>query len=123
MYTGIREIWDWRYWILFYNVVKAVVYSFRSEQRRISDRCVLLLLVQNSSKAVAFTAGSTFTLSLYLGYGMKLGFPVAFLPTFQVREAISSQAFILPGALIIGAAWIIVLIVLAWNKFCKCDLK
>jgi len=54
---------------------------------------------------------------------MKLGFPVAFLPTFQVREAISSQAFILPGALIIGAAWIIVLIVLAWNKFCKCDLK
>ena len=107
----------------FYNVVKAVVYSF------VLNSAVFLIAVfccywfRNSSKAVAFTAGSTFVLSLYLGYGMKLGFPVAFLPTFQVREAISSQAFILPGALIIGAAWIIVLIVLAWNKFCKCDLK
>jgi len=107
----------------FYNVVKAVVYSF------VLNSAVFLIAVfccywfRNSSKAVAFTAGSTFALSLYLGYGMKLGFPVAFLPTFQVREAISSQAFILPGALIIGAAWIIVLIVLAWNKFCKCDLK
>lgn len=107
----------------FYNVVKAVVYSF------VLNSAVFLIAVfccywfRNSSKAVAFTAGSTFALRLYLGYGMKLGFPVAFLPTFQVREAISSQAFILPGALIIGAAWIIVLIVLAWNKFCKCDLK
>ena len=105
------------------NLGLEILYSF------VLNSAVFLIAVfccywfRNSSKAVAFTAGSTFALSLYLGYGMKLGFPVAFLPTFQVREAISSQAFILPGALIIGAAWIIVLIALAWNKFCKCDLK
>lgn len=109
--------------VFFYSVIKAVVYSF------ILNSAVFLIAVfccfwfRNRAKAVAFTAGITFVLGLYLGYGMKLGFPVAFLPTFQVREAVSSKAFFLPEALVIGAVWMMVLIGLAWNKFCKCDLK
>lgn len=107
----------------FYNVIKASAYSF------ILNSPVLLIAVltcfyfESSAKAVAATAFVTFVLSLYLGYGMLLGLPVDFLPTYQIREAVSRNAFILLSGILDGIVWAAVLIIMSWRKFCKCDLK
>lgn len=115
---GITDVGEF-----LYNVGKGTVYSF------LMNSAVLLIAVlccfglRNSAKAVAFTAGITFVLSLYLGYGMMLGLPVAFLPTFQIREAVSSPSFVLPVAFAIGIAWIAVLAACTWRVFYKSELK
>lgn len=107
----------------FLSIIKAVSYSLLLNSAEFLIAVFCCYWFRNCARAVAFTAGITFSLSLYLGYGMKLGLPVAFLPIFQVREAISAQAVILPGSLVIGGVWIVVLSILTWLKFCKCDLK
>ena len=71
--------------------------------------------LRNSGKAVAFTAGLTFILSLYLGYGMKLGFPVSFLPAYQIRKAVSTQALFLPSCLLSAAVWAGGMLFLSWH--------
>ena len=62
-----------------YQAAKAVLYSllfeqcyFFSLQSGFAFHCVIL------QKAIAVTAVTTFVLSLYLGFGMMLKFPVAF---------------------------------------------
>ena len=61
--------------LFFYHVLKDVLYSF------LLDSAVFLLAVffccclQNAVKSAAVTAGATFVLSLYLGYGMMLHLP------------------------------------------------
>lgn len=55
------------------------------------------------AKSVAAAALVTFTLALYLGYGMMLGFPVRFLPTFQIREAVVLSDWFYPEGLMVAA--------------------
>lgn len=107
----------------FYNIVKATMYSFFLNSAVFMIAMLCCYWFRNSAKAVAVTAGVTFVLSLYLGYGMMLGFPVVFLPTFQVREAVSNQTMILPRSLFIGAIWLVSLIIIIWEKFRRSDLK
>jgi len=107
----------------FYNIVKATAYSFFLNSTVFLIAMLCCYWFRNSVKAVAVTAGVIFALSLYLGYGMMLGLPVVFLPTFQIREAVSSQTTILPGSLFIGAIWLVTLIILIWGKFRRSDLK
>ena len=106
-----------------YNVAKATVYSFFLNSTVFLIAMLCCYWFRNSAKAAAFTAGIIFAFSLYLGYGMMLGLPVAFLPTFQIREAVSRQELILPESLLTGAVWMAVLIMLAWGKFRKSTLK
>ena len=79
--------------------------------------------LRNSAKAIAVTAVTTFVLSLYLGFGMMLKFPVAFLPTYQIREAVTSTAIFQPFPILIGIVWVVTLLILSWCSFRKCELK
>lgn len=107
----------------FYHVVKGVVYSFLLNSAVFLIAILICCCLQNAAKAVAVTAGVTFALSLYLGYGMKLKLPVSFLPTYQIREAVSMSGPLLLSGVLVGAVWIVVLIFSAWRIFHKCDLK
>ena len=73
--------------------------------------------------AIAVTALVTFVLSLYLGYGMMFDLPVAFLATYQIREAVFSVTYFLPWAILVGVVWIVALITFSWISFRKCELK
>lgn len=64
-----------------------------------------------------------FFLSLYLGYGMMFDLPVAFLATYQIREAVFSVTYFLPWAILVGVVWIVALITFSWISFRKCELK
>ena len=77
----------------------------------------------DAAKAIAVTAVTTFVLSLYLGFGMMLKFPVAFLPTYQIREAVTSTAIFQPFPILIGIVWVVTLLILSWCSFRKCELK
>ena len=104
-------------------VIKAVLYSFLLNSAVFLPAIFCCFWLRNSGKAVAFTAGLTFILSLYLGYGMKLGFPVSFLPAYQIRKAVSTQALFLPSCLLSAAVWAGGMLFLSWHMFRKCDLK
>lgn len=107
----------------FYNVAKAVVYSFLLNSATFLIAILICYCLRSSVKAIAVTAIVTFVLSLYLGYGMMLKLPVAFLTTYQIREAVSTADFFQLAAILIGVAWIIILIFFSWISFRKCDLK
>lgn len=109
--------------IFFPNVIKAVFYSFLLNSVIFLIAIFLCCCFQNTAKSVAVTATVTFTLSLYLGYGMMMDFPVAFLPIFQIREAVGSSLLFLPAALLTAVIWGAVLIYLSWRMFCRGDLK
>lgn len=104
-------------------VVKAAVYSLLLNSAAFLLAVVLCFFLQNKTKAIAGTALITFVTALYLGYGMKLKLPIAFLPIYQIRKAVSSREIFLPSAIMVSAVWGIMLIGLAWKKFCRCDLK
>ena len=76
-----------------------------------------------NARAIAVTALVTFVLSLYLGYGMMFDLPVAFLATYQIREAVFSVTYFLPWAILVGVVWIVALITFSWISFRKCELK
>ena len=79
--------------------------------------------LRSSARAIAVTALVTFVLSLYLGYGMMFDLPVAFLATYQIREAVFSVTYFLPWAILVGVVWIVALITFSWISFRKCELK
>lgn len=106
-----------------YNVGKAAVYSFLLNSTVFLIAILICCCLQNAAKAVAVTAAVTFVLSLYLGYGMMLNLPVAFLPTYQIREAVSRTDFLLFSGILVSVVWGVALIFLSWRKFCKCDFK
>lgn len=107
----------------FYNVIKAVIYSFVANSAVFLIAILFCCLLQSAVKAAAVTAGVLFALSLYLGYGMMLKLPVSFLPIFQIREAIMSKDFLVGPAFLVSLGWGVVLIALSWRRFAKCDLK
>lgn len=106
-----------------YNVIKATGYSFLLNSTSFFIAIIICFYLQSSVKAIAVTAIVNFILSIYLGYGMMLKLPVAFLTTFQIREVISTQGLIQLPAILIGITWICILVFLSWIKFRKCDLK
>ena len=106
-----------------YNVIKATGYSFLLNSTSFLIAIIICFYLQSSVKAIAVTAIVNFILSIYLGYGMMLKLPVAFLTTFQIREVISTQGLIQLPAILIGITWICILVFLSWIKFRKCDLK
>lgn len=106
-----------------YNVAKAVVYSLLLNSATFLVAILICYCLRSSVKAVAVTAIITFVLSLYLGYGMMLKLPVAFLATYQIREAVSTADFFQLPAILIGVVWIIMLTLFSWISFRKCELK
>ena len=109
--------------LFFYNVGKAIFYSLVANSAQFLIAILFCCLFQDAIKAMSATAAATFVLSLYLGYGMMLKLPVGFLPIFQIRTAVTSADFFLPGVLAICFLWLGGLSALAWQKFCSCDLK
>lgn len=106
-----------------YNVIKASGYSFLLNSTSFLIAIIMCFYLQSSVKAVAVTAIVNFILSLYLGYGMMLQLPVAFLTTFQIRAVISTQGLIQLPVILTGITWICILVFFSWIKFRKCDLK
>lgn len=106
-----------------YHVGKDIFYSFLLNSGTFLIAIWICFCLKNAAKSVAITVAAVFVLSLYLGYGMMLKFPVDFLPTYQIRLAVSSINFILFPAIIIGVLWIGILIILSWCTFQKSDFK
>ena len=78
---------------------------------------------RKGTEAKSQSAIVTFVLSLYLGYGMMFDLPVAFLATYQIREAVFSVTYFLPWAILVSVVWIVALITFSWISFRKCELK
>lgn len=108
---------------VFYNVCKAIIYSCLLNSVIFLIAILVCFYLRSSVKAIAVTAVVTFVLSLYLGYGMMMDLPVDFLPTYQIRIAVSTEELFQLTATLIGLVWTIILIFLSWIKFRKCDLK
>ena len=106
-----------------YQAAKAVLYSLLLNSATFFIAIWICFSLRNSAKAIAVTAVTTFVLSLYLGFGMMLKFPVAFLPTYQIREAVTSTAIFQPFPILIGIVWVVALLILSWCSFRKCELK
>ena len=106
-----------------YQAAKAVLYSLLLNSATFFIAIWICFSLRNSAKAIAVTAVTTFVLSLYLGFGMILKFPVAFLPTYQIREAVTSTAIFQPFPILIGIVWVVTLLILSWCSFRKCELK
>ena len=102
---------------------KAVLYSLLLNSATFFIAIWICFSLRNSAKAIAVTSVTTFVLSLYLGFGMILKFPVAFLPTYQIREAVTSTAIFQPFPILIGIVWVVTLLILSWCSFRKCELK
>lgn len=103
--------------------IKAIVYSILLNSAIFLIPVLCCFWLRDTSKAVAVSALLTFTLSLYLGYGMMLKLPVGFLPTFQIREAVLSPGFLFPKSLAVAFLWLGLLLFTAWRFFRRCELK
>lgn len=109
--------------VFFYNVTKAIVYSLLLNSGIFLIAILICCYLQDVVRATSVTAIIIFSLSLYLGYGMMLQLPVAFLPVYQIRVVVSRNTFFQPAAILAGVIWSGILILLSWIKFRKCDLK
>lgn len=107
----------------FYHVGKDIFYSFLLNSGTFLIAIWICFSLKNAAKSVAVTAAVVFVLSLYLGYGMMMKFPVVFLPTYQIRAAVSTIDFMLLSAVIIGVSWIGILTILSWCNFRTSDFK
>lgn len=108
---------------LCYQVSKAILYSLLLNSATFLIAIWIVFWLRSSARAIAVTALVTFVLSLYLGYGMMFDLPVAFLATYQIREAVFSVTYFLPWAILVGVVWIVALITFSWISFRKCELK
>ena len=108
---------------LCYKVSKAILYSLLLNSATFLIAIWIVFWLRSSARAIAVTALVTFVLSLYLGYGMMFDLPVAFLATYQIREAVFSVTYFLPWAILVGVVWIVALITFSWISFRKCELK
>ena len=108
---------------LCYQVSKAILYSLLLNSATFLIAIWIVFWLRSSARAIAVTALVTFVLSLYLGYGMMFDLPVAFLATYQIREAVFSVTYFLPWAILVSVVWIVALITFSWISFRKCELK
>ncbi|MDO4281596.1 MAG: ABC transporter permease [Peptococcaceae bacterium] len=109
--------------LFFAQIAPAVVYSIllNSAMFFVATSCCFCL--RSAAKAMGATALTTFVLSLYLGYGMMLKWPMAFLPLYQIRAVIIEGSIFNGQAILVGLSWIVLLAVLSWRSFDKTDLK
>ncbi len=105
------------------QAARAVVYSLLLNSGVFLLAVLFCICLQDAAKAAAVTAAVTFVVSLYLGYGMMLGLPVAWLPVYQIRQVVSTTGWQQPTALAVGAVWDGVLLCLAGAIFRRSDLK
>lgn len=107
----------------FYHAGKDIIYSV------LLNSCIFLIAIwicfcfKNAAKSVTVTAAAVFGLSLYLGYGMMMEFPLDFLPVYQIRAAVSTMDFMLFPAVATGVLWIGALTVLSWCSFRTSDFQ
>lgn len=106
-----------------YHFLKAGGYSFLLNSVMLMIPIFCCYFFRNKTKAVAVTAFLLFVSSLYLGYGMKFGYPIAFLPTYQIRAVVSTQAFFMPVSILVACIGGVLSIAGTWSVFHKCDLK
>lgn len=106
-----------------YHVGKDIFYSVLLNSATFLIAIWICFCLKNAAKSVAVTVAVVFVLSLYLGYGMMMKFPVGFLPTYQIRAAVSTIDFMLFPAVITGILWIGTLTILSWRNFRTSDLK
>ena len=112
-----------------YRTVDLEITAGHSRKSIFFSKVITYLIAFNVMALVYPIAGcireffTTFVLSLYLGFGMMLKFPVAFLPTYQIREAVTSTAIFQPFPILIGIVWVVALLILSWCSFRKCELK
>lgn len=109
--------------IFLQTVLRTLVYSLLQNSAFFLLPLLCCFRLRDMAKSVAAAALVTFTLALYLGYGMMLGFPVRFLPTFQIREAVVLSDWFYPEGLMVALIWYAVLIPAAWGAFRRCELK
>lgn len=106
-----------------YHVGKNIFYSFLLNSGIFFVAIWICFCFKNTAKSVAVTAVTLFVLSLYLGYGMMMKFPVSFLPTYQIRLAVSNIKFVLFPAVMAGVLWIGIFAILTWRNFQTSDFK
>lgn len=109
--------------VLLCQIVKAILYSLALNSATFFIAILICFWLRSAAKAVALTAVTTFVMSLYLGYGMLFKLPVAFLPVFQIREAVMTADFLQPWAILVAGVWIFALWILSWIGFRTCELK
>jgi ABC-2 type transport system permease protein len=107
---------------LLYHLVKAAAYSLLLNSAVFLIPILCCFYFRNTAKAVASAALITFVSSLYLGYGMMLGFPVDFLPTFQIRKAVTDASLISLGSILTAVLWLLPLCLITWRIFCRSEL-
>lgn len=107
----------------FLSLSKAAVSSFLFNSPIFLIPVLCCFGLRNMPKALSVTALITFVFSLYLGYGMMLKLPVGFLPTFQIRQAVSGTGFFSMEGLAVAFIWSAVLLFASWNTFRNCELK
>ena len=105
------------------HVLKAVFYSFLCNSICFMIPVFFCIVLRSMPKALGVTALVTFSMSMYLGYGMKLGLPLRFLPIFQIRNAVADPRFICGESVIVPLVWGIVLFFASWKVFQQCELK
>ncbi len=105
------------------QAARAAVYSLLLNSSVFLLAVLFCICLQDAAKAATVTAAVAFVISLYLGYGMMLGLPVAWLPVYQIRQVVSTAGWWQPAALMVGAVWDGVLLGLVWVVFRRCDLK
>ena len=106
-----------------WQALKGVIYSLLLNSGMLLVAVALCCWLKNAAMAAAATAVASFAISLYFAYGTQLELPVAFLPIYQIRQAVTSARDLLPGALAVGCAWPAALMLLSWAGFRRCDLK
>lgn len=108
---------------LLWQALRGVGYSLLLNSGMLLVAVALCCYLKSAAKSVAATAVASFAISLYFAYGTQLELPVAFLPIYQIRQAVTSSRYLLPGALAVGCAWTAGLLLICWASLRRCDLK
>lgn len=107
---------------VFIDIGRMAVYSLLLNSAMFLLAMVICFFLRSSLRAMATTALAFFVLALLLAYGMGMGWSVAFLPMVQIRYAVVATSWWQPEAVIVGVIWCIVLMLLGWQCFRRCDL-
>ena len=107
----------------FVVIAKVALYALLLNSAVFLLVIALSIWLRAALPAMAVAALGVFALALYMGYGMMMNLPVAFLPIAQVRFVAEEGGLLQQGALLVGAIWSVVGVFLGWVGFRRCDLK
>lgn len=109
--------------LLLYSIIKGIIYSLLLNSTVFLLAILLCCLLRSTAKAVPTVALLFFALSMYFAFGMMEKLPVKFLPFFQIRKVVSNSGFVFPTAILTVVVWAVLLLIISWRIFKKCDLK